>query len=422
MNNDCILQKTSISQCTKNKRKFKLNIIKPSSGSGKCTYEEKGDTLIGKPSFKKENVKDGDEIELFCEDDDCVRGSNLFKDAIKCILKDLQDTFVKTFNEGPGDCVADRTVKQNMAVFIGPNADLGECEVNISQKIDLKGKKVCLDINKAIMNLQGEEKEKLLREVLDKTFILQSDYIQNRPDFINLCKSIILNKLMSIEASIDSKCSQTISVGQDQNVYLLGDIKCKNSVFSFSQEAIVKAYMSCITGPFLDDLMNDLTLKKLYESPLDADCVFDKTLVQPCDGTTRKYRIDILKEKKGNGTCAYTNNQVISENCSLSKCKVSNWSGWSICAGGKQERTRKVITPGDDCPHFKETRPCFQQLRDRLNADQQLKTRPPPILGEKYGYEWLYYGPSYFTSTQKTFWTIMIIIIVVIWIYTILKK
>ena len=132
----------------------------------------------------------------------------------------------------------------------------------MGQKIDLKAKKVCLDINKAIMNLQGNEKEKLLNQVLDNTFRPQSDYIQNRPDFIKMCKTIIINKLMSIEASIDSKCSQTIYVGQDQNVYLIGDIKCKNSVFSFSQDAVVKAYMSCITSPFLDDLMEDLNLNR----------------------------------------------------------------------------------------------------------------------------------------------------------------
>ena len=422
MSSDCIIQKVPISQCTKNKRKYKLSVVRPATGSGKCIYKENADSFIGKPEFFKDNVKDGDEVELYCEDDDCVRSSNSFKDAIKCILNDLQTTFVKTFNDGPGDCAADRTVKQNMTIFVGPDADLGECQINVGQKIDLKAKKVCLDINKAIMNLQGNEKEKLLNQVLDNTFRLQSDYIQNRPDFIKMCKTIIINKLMSIEASIDSKCSQTIYVGQDQNVYLIGDIKCKNSVFSFSQDAVVKAYMSCITSPFLDDLMEDLNLKKLYEEPTDADCIYDQSVIQPCNGTTRKYRITILKDKKGNGKCEFVNNQIISENCSSSKCKVSEWSAWSICAGGKQERIRKVITPGDDCPNFKETRPCTQQLRDRLNAEQQFKSRPPPILGVKHGYEWLFYGPAYFTPKQKTISIIVCILFVALWLYIILKK
>jgi len=44
------------------------------------------------------------------------------------------------------------------------------------------------------------------------------------------------------------------------------------------------------------------------------------------------------------------------------KCKVSDWSDWSLCdkpcGGGKQKRTRTIITPGSDCPALFELRDC----------------------------------------------------------------
>ena len=420
MNSDCIIQKTPINQCTKNKRKYKIEVVRPASGSGKCVYREDADKLTGKLAVNipitQQIIDDG--LELPCSDDQCVRvNGGPFKDALKCILQDLQNTFVKRFNEGPGDCVQDKVVKQSMNIFIGPDADLGECEIDLSQKIDVRGKKVCLEINKALMNLQGKDKEDFLDSVLDEVFNLQTTYIKDRPNFVNLCKDTLFNKLMSIDSSINSKCSQSVFVSQDQNVFLLGDIKCQGSVFRFSQDAVVSAYMSCITGPFLDDLENDLNLKKLYEMPLDSDCVFETQVVKPCDGKVRQSQVTILRNARGKGTCPYVNNQIISEACSNSTCKVSEWSSWTPCIAGKQQRKRTVITPGDDCPQFTESRTCSVELGQRKNAEQQIPTRPSPILGENYGYEWLFYGPSYLTQTQKIIAIAIAIFLIGLWIY-----
>ena len=420
MSSDCILQKTPISQCSKNKRKFAIEVIKPATGSGTCIYKEAGDKLTGKEAvyipITQKQIEEG--IELPCSDDQCVRvNGGSYKDALKCILQDLQNTFVKRFNEGPGDCTQDSTVKQNMNIFIGPDADLGECEIDLSQKIDVRGKKVCLDINKALMNFQGQDKENFIDDVLNEVFNLQTTYIKDRPTFINICKNILFNKLMGIDSSINSKCSQSIYVSQDQNAFLLGDIKCKDSVFRFSQDAIVSAYMSCITGPFLDDLENDLNLKKLYEMPLDSNCVFETEVVKPCDGKVRQVKVNVLKNARGKGTCPYTNNQLINETCSNSTCQVSGWSNWTPCIGGKQQRKRTVITPGDDCPNFTESRTCSVELGSRKNSSQTIPQRPPPILGEKYGYEWLFYGPSYLTQQQRIIAIAIIVFLVGLWIY-----
>ena len=121
MSSDCILQKTPISQCSKNKRKFAIEVIKPATGSGTCIYKEAGDKLTGKEAvyipITQKQIEEG--VELPCSDDQCVRvNGGSYKDALKCILQDLQNTFVKRFNEGPGDCTQDSTVKQNMNIFI----------------------------------------------------------------------------------------------------------------------------------------------------------------------------------------------------------------------------------------------------------------------------------------------------------------
>ena len=81
------------------------------------------------------------------------------------------------------------------------------------------------------------------------------------------------------------------------------------------------------------------------------------------------------------------------------------------------KRKRTVITPGDDCPQFTESRTCSVELGQRKNAEQQIPTRPSPILGENYGYEWLFYGPSYLTQTQKIIAIAIAIFLIGLWIY-----
>jgi len=482
MSGNCFYTKIPTSQCAKGKRNFKINLIKPKSGNGVCQYEY--DKVVGDKIVKtKLDITYNDQpiIDESCQDDDCVPTSNDYKDVVKCILKSLQDTFVKKFNEGPGNCSSDKIVKQNMSVFIGPDADLGECDVTLGQTIDMSAKRVCLDINKVLLSLQGEEKVQLLRLILDEVFNQQSKYVKDRPLFVQKAKEYLLNKLMTVEASANTKCSQSISVSQDQNIYLLGEIKCKDSKFEFSQSAIVKAYMSCITGPFLDDMANDYGLKRLFDAKLDNNCLWVKKLVQPCDGEIRKFRIEIIRPAIGSGVCEFrddeytlsevrelarrngiknpenletdelcdalnlgikrvtdkdvrcikTNptvmkinqNDIITESCKIPDCQVSDWSEWSSCLVepgqlGEQTRERKVIKPGEDCPNVTEKRDCTTTLRKRKNSDQVIPKEGDNIVVNNYkGYEWLYYGPGVMTDRQKLIAKVVIGLAILLWIY-----
>jgi hypothetical protein len=475
---NCLFTKVPTSQCANGKRNFKINLIKPKSGNGTCLYDYDKVTTSGSVKTRLDITYDGQSIlDESCQDDDCVPNSTDFKDAVKCILKSLQDNFVKKFNDGPGSCSSDKIVKQNMNVFIGPDADLGECDVKLGQTIDMTSKKVCLDINKAIMSLEGTEKLNFLQLVLDDVFNAQSKYVKDRPMFVKKAKEFLLNKLMTIDSSANTKCSQSINISQDQNIYLLGEIKCKNSTFEFTQEAIVKAYMSCITGPFLDDMANDYNLKRLFEAKLDDNCIWVKKLVQPCDGSIRKFRLEILRPAIGNGVCEFrddeytttqvrelartngiknpenmemeelcnalnlgikritdtevrclkTNptvmkinqNDIITENCKIPTCQVSEWSEWSSCdSGGEQTRERKIIKPGEDCPYFTEKRDCKKEIRKRKNSNQKIEElSDDPIVTNYKGYEWLYYGPGVMNEKQKMIMKIVLVGILALWIY-----
>jgi len=397
---DCLYLKQGKTQCTDGKKTSVIQIIRQAQNGGSCPFT------------------DGQEIKEDCKDSDCDKSLIDYKMAIKCILKDLIDTFIKVFNDGPGNCSQDAIVKQNMTVFIGPDADLGKCKVNVGQKIDLKSKKICLDINSKLLSLGGSEKEQVLKQVLEQTFDLQPKYVKDRPKFMNLAKELIFKKLMEIDSSVNSKCSQSISISQDQNVYLLGTIKCKDSTFNISQEAIVDAFMSCITSPFLDDLEGNGYLKKLYEQSLSQDCVYDLILTKPCDGKTRQYKVDILQPAVASGKCLYTQNQLVDVPCLTTKCKVSGWSEWSPCVQGEQMRERKMIVPGDDCPSFTQKRGCISQLRKRKNSDQDVSGDREIRFNDLKGYEWLYFGPKVMSSRQKKIAFIIVVVLVIIWVYT----
>ena len=124
---NCEYKKITQSDCDPDsrKQKFTIQITKPAVGAGWCQY------------------KDGELIEETCALPSCNRNSDKYTDFVNCLIQDLTDNFVKEFNKagGPGDCRADRVIRQSMLVYVGKNADLSQCSIDINQKIDLKYKK-----------------------------------------------------------------------------------------------------------------------------------------------------------------------------------------------------------------------------------------------------------------------------------------
>lgn len=410
---NCSYIKELYQKCDGGVRKYKIKVFEPAKGSGICQYNLK-------------DVKDGDIVEDICGEDECNideynLGKTNFKDTVNCLIESFTTTFAKDFSSGPGDCSSDKLVKQAFKLNVGPEVDLSDCTVNVDQKIDMKSIKVCSNINDTLSKFEGIEKYNFITKILKKVIDKQPQTIRDKTEFINRFSDLMIDSLMAVTQSVNSKCSQSISLSQDQNVYLLGSIKCQGSTFNFSQEAIVDAYMSCITTPVLDNIKNDTLLKKYFEDSADADCVYDLTLIEPCDGETRKVKVNILKPKKGNGKCKYTPNQTISQKCTSNSCEVSEWSEWSPCLiDEKQYRSRRIVLQGSDCPPLYQERDCkYEPIRKRKNANPEVKDRKIINSSLPQFYEFFIKGPSVLSSNQKRIVYAFGIFFIIVLIYSI---
>jgi hypothetical protein len=424
---NCEYKKIKQSDCDPDsrKQKFTIQITKPAVGSGWCQY------------------KDGELIEETCALPSCNRNSDKYTDFINCLIQDLTDNFVKEFNKagGPGDCRADRVIRQSMLVYVGKNADLSQCSIDINQKIDLKDKKVCVNINESLAAFQGPARRKFLTKIIDELLNKPNKYLSERPTFVKAIKETLLQQLMNIPTGVETSCSQSIYVTQDMRVFFLGVIKCeacknggkcKNKKcpdgstcggFTFTQDAIVSAYASCITAPVLDSLSTDFFLKKLYEEDPNANCSYDLVPDSVCDPSTnqQRYKVKMITPVKGKGKCDVSDGQIKLDKCDLAKCTVTEWSNWSRCTdSGFQQRTRSIKTPGSKCPNFVETRACNPQ-QDWIRK-RKVPPMPTPQIeldGKSGGYEWLVYGPTTMTKEQQQLAIICISIFCLLWIYVV---
>ena len=266
------------------------------------------------------------------------------------------------------------------------------------------------------------EKQQLIKDILDSVFSKLPISILKKSTFVKNLKNAFFNELMNVDTSINSRCSQSILVTQNQNIIMKGPIYCEGSGFEFSQEAIIKNFMKCVTSPILDNVKNNGALKVMFSNPISSDCVYDKILVEPCSSTNkRKFRIDILQPEKEGGSCQYVQNQIIEEDCSITQCVTSEWSEWSPCVEGNQTRTRYVKLQGTNCPTLIETRLCNVQLRSRKNADQPIPSGSQMISYNKEqtnSQNWFVFGLSKMNKPQKYVLFIFLSIIALVWLYS----
>jgi hypothetical protein len=425
-----------------------------------------------------------------------------FDSTIEDMNTQIINTFVETFKDGPGKCSSDRVISQSTQIFIGPNADLGDCKVNVGQKIDLAGKKICLDINKLIKEYfsgedssisgTGSEQVKALYNKLKSSFDMQnppstlnensiqlttSDLnslktyysnkanellkkslatektpqqiaiesiiskafeklpsdIKNKTQFINACKEAFAQAMLESSSTINATCSQEITVSQNQNIYLLGKIRCEGGSFDISQDAIVKNYIKCIVEPSIDEIKKNPLLKVLYniQDNVSSDCIYDKLLIEGCSDQTkkRKYKIRVLSPAKLGGKCVIKNannqeipivdNQEIEEDCFINSCSASEWSRWSMCSDdGFQQRTRTIVSPGINCPTLIEKRVCKEEVRERLNQDQLIPIRKRTITPQKNNQNWFIFGFSNMPTIQKIIFYGFLLFLIISWLYS----
>ncbi len=420
MNSNCYYIKEFNKPCDdKQVRKYKIKVLEPAKGTGICQYN-----LV--------DIKDGDIIEEPCNDEECStddynnNSQTDFKNAINCLLNSFNTTFAKDFSGGPGDCSSDKLIKQSFKLVIGPDADLSDCKVSVDQRIDMSSEKVCANINETLSKFEGEEKYKFITNIVNKVIDNQPESIRNKTEFIKRFKKLLIDSLMVTQGQVNAKCSQSISVSQDQNIYLLGRIKCSGSNFKFSQEAVVSSYISCITAPVLDSLKNDQLLKKYYTASPNSDCIYDLQIVEPCDGKQRKVKVNMISPKKGTGKCEYngqqiTANQTLTQKCKNDNCEVSEWDDWSPCLVDEvQYRTRRIILQGKDCPSLFQERECkYEPIRSRPNSRPETPLRQIINKNTIPFYEVFVNGPSSLDPKNKMIFYAFFIFFIFIFIYAI---
>ncbi len=418
MNANCYYIKEPLKlqdNCDGKVAKYTIKVLTPAKGNGVC-------------KFNLKDVKNGDIVEVPCSNDECNideynSGNTSFKNAVLCLIKSFTDTFARDFPSGPGSCSSDKVIKQNFKLVVGPGADLGNCEVEVNQQIDATSIKLCANINETLNNFEGQARQDFITKLLDKVIASQPQSIKKKPEFLSRFKQMMLDLLMVSQGTVNSKCSQSISIGQDQNVYLLGNIKCEGSKFKFSQEAILNAYMSCITSPVMDQMTNDALLKKYYNMSENADCEYDDTeTVEACNGSIIKRKVNILKPQRGTGKCPYTQNQIISVPCTFGKCQVSDWTEWSPCLIDEvQHRKRTITLQGKDCPSLYEEQKCkYEPIRSRPNAKPETPKRKT-IYEDTVGLFYLFFsqGPSALQGKDKIITYAFLLFFLLVFIYVI---
>lgn len=354
-----------------------------------------------------------------------------YKDYMTNLTNDLIDILTTNFNNSSnGQCSSNKIITQAQNLYIGkdfkdvgkinyPNDPTKWCEIDLSQKIDLSGQNVCVDINAKLLSMTEIDKSNLINKSLDTLFIRAPLNIRNNLLFVNAAKQKIIETVLSVSANVEGKCSQNIYIDQNQNIYLLGDIQCQNSKLEFSQTALVKQFMKCIVQPSFDSIIGDTYLEKLFNMNPNKDCIYEKVLSQSCDGNNKKYTIKMIQNKSGGGTCEYTDGQNITEPCGKRDCQVSGWSNWSECLEGKQTRNRKIIQPGEGCPDiFEETQDCTENIRQ---ANLRLRTQDT-IIGKENNinreYDWFVLGPKSLENKQKYVLYSFLIFLTICYIYS----
>jgi hypothetical protein len=174
------------------------------------------------------------------------------------------------------------------------------------------------------------------------------------------------NVNVSLYNNIVQSCFQKTLVIQDQNLIISKNLECENSNIQLSQDLEIDLQSNCFVKPVLDSVKNDVTLQRLYnEGDIDPRCKYYLEYGK-CIDNQRKVTTKIVSPQE---QCQ----NILPEEylpCEIPKCKISNWSDWSICnfnENGKPTRfrIRKFIKQGEECNNImKEVEECEIPDRD----------------------------------------------------------
>jgi hypothetical protein len=203
----------------------------------------------------------------------------------------------------------------------------------------------------------------MLQRIVGNTL---DDFFKARQDLNSKVVEGISNTIIKYvsDTNITQKCSSSISVNQDQNVVIQGDIYCTpDSIINIGQHIVAENYVKCIFSSLRNDLLANNDLANVYKSAQTSDCVCDRQIKSACDSATntRSVQYTVLKPATGNGKCTCTTNTT-KESCEVifsnAVCAPTKWSDWSDCTEGYQYRTREIHFGDPDCAERIQWRPC----------------------------------------------------------------
>jgi hypothetical protein len=327
----------------------------------------------------------------------CNENDLSYENVMNCFCEAFVTRFVSLFNTGPGQCSSDNYISQSF--FLDNRGDLSDCKVKISQYIDYSGKQTCANINEILNRFQGVDRERVITQSVNEALTTLPDSVRRNTGFIGILRMMMIDQLSVPQTLSDSSCSQTIQLTQDQRVLITDKVICHNSLFDFSQSAIVENYIRCLVEPYLENLKTNLRLRVLYQNiPSNNDCIYDWDVVEPCNGTTRKVKYSIIKPATGNGKCAVKEGDMGDLPCTIAECEVADWEPWSDCINGKQTRKRVVLNTGQNCPSLSETRFCQSATPFPVSSVVQKRIKEA-VESAPVPFQWLK-GPSYWTSRE----------------------
>ncbi len=369
----------------------------------------------------------------------CNRNDQTFQGIVRCYIEDLVNNFVITLGNDPYmNCTQNTLVTQTMNVTL-ENVNTSKsvppvgypCTWEFNQNIDLSGKKICLDINKKLAELEGEKRQQIVNNAINSSINNFTQTVKTKTNFINLLKTLTSEKLMdtdppnmtSLNTSVWKKsvagCSQNTNVTQTQNVKISGEIICgPNGKIEISQEAIIRSYMRCIVEPFIDELLSNPVLRTAFNYSPNANCIYDIVPISPCENNSLRAKATIISPSRGSGTCPYGEGEIITQPCTLDQCTVGPWKKVSLCENGKEKYVRKIINGGINCPEtikfenctIPSSRPRTQPQNINQPLDENL-TRLQDFISNN---QFLLLNPTFTTPSQK------LIAITIIFIFIIL--
>lgn len=368
----------------------------------------------------------------------CNRNDQTFQGIIKCFTEDLINNFVNVLGNDPYmNCSQSTLITQAMYVNI-ENANITNCGINLTQSIGDQqlpiaptNKKICVDVNKKLAELEGEKRQQIVNSAIDLSINNLQPIIKTKTNFINLLKTLISDKLMNTEppiiqdgnTSILNKsvigCSQNLRLSQTQNITISGEVTCgSDKKIDISQEAIINSYMKCIIEPFLDDLLTNPVLRTAFNYSPNANCMYDLIPTSPCENNILNLKATIISPSRGSGTCPYTEGQNITQPCTLDQCSVGPWKKVSLCEDGREKYVRKIISSGVNCPEtikFENcTIPTFRPRIQPENINQPLDENLIRLQDFISNNQFLLLNPTFTTSSQKLILFIIVLLFILL--------